>query len=143
MTDARTFEDTFNLLCGARLGGGAHRTVFECRIRPDLVVKVEIDTTWRGFYNAREYKFYTDYAHCPGVEKWLAPVEFISPDGRILLQKRCDPVRSTDTLPDKIPAFFTDIKRENFGWLNGKFVCLDYALTIDRAEQRLKKVTVW
>ena len=36
-----TYEDAFNLLCGKLLGEGIHRKVFECRLRDDLVVKVE------------------------------------------------------------------------------------------------------
>ena len=44
-----TYEDAFNLLCGKLLGEGIHRKVFECRLRDDLVVKVEAETDWRYF----------------------------------------------------------------------------------------------
>lgn len=132
------FEDAFNILCGEQLGSGIHREVFECRIRPDLVVKVETDSTWRNFANVREHQFWADNEHAPAVAKWLAPCEYLSPDGRISLQRRAEPVRPSDVLPTKIPAFLTDLKRENFGWLDGRLVAVDYALTITAASTRLK-----
>lgn len=142
MTDrARTFEDAFNLLCGEKIGSGIHRDVFECRLRPDLVVKVEIEESWRTFANVMEMKFWCDNEHAKGIGEWLAPCEYMSPDGRILLQRRADPVSRRDTvLPDKLPAFLTDIKPANFGWLAGRLVCVDYALVIDNPSARLKKV---
>ena len=54
------YEDAFNMLCGDLLGEGIHRKVFECKIRPDLVVKVESDTTSRYFANVLEMKFWCD-----------------------------------------------------------------------------------
>lgn len=136
------FEDAFNLLCGDKIGSGVHRNVFACRLRPELVVKVEIDGgQWRYFANAQEMKFWSDQQHYPKVADWLAPCDYMSPDGRILLQRRADPIRSTDTLPENIPSFLNDIKRENFGFLNGRLVCVDYAMHVDNPNLRLKKIT--
>lgn len=134
------FEDAFNLLCGKQLGSGIHRDVFECRIRPDMVVKVENSEEWRNFANVREHQFWADHEYVPAVAKWLAPCEYLSPDGRISLQRKAAPVQDSDMLPEKIPAFLTDLKRENFGWLNGQLVAVDYALTIVSASTRLRKV---
>jgi hypothetical protein len=58
-----------------------------------------------------------------------------------MLQQRVEPIRDSDTLPDMIPAFLTDIKRENFGWYDGRIVCVDYAMHLDNLSTRLKKAT--
>ena len=138
MTDS-THEEAFNLLCDKMIGEGIHRKVFSCRIRDDLVVKVETDNDWREFANAQEMKFWCDNQYAKDVAKWLAPCEYMSPDGRIMLQKRTQPLRDSDKLPDKLPGFLTDVKRDNFGFLNGKLVCHDYAITINTPSLRLKR----
>lgn len=132
------FEDCFNLLCGEKIGSGQYRDVFKCKIRPDLVVKVE-HQAFRGFANILEQRFWDDNQYYNDVSKWLAPCEYLSPDGRILLQAKCDPIRLDDKLPEKVPAFLTDIKRENFGLLEGKIVCVDYAITIPNPSVRMVK----
>ena len=123
------FNDLFNMVCGKQLGRGAHREVFECKIRPDLVVKVESGDT-RYFANVLEMKFWSDHMYCEKVANWLAPCEYLSPDGRILMMRRAEPISRDYKLPDMMPAFLTDLKRENFGFVDGKFVCIDYAITI-------------
>ena len=140
MSYAKAYEDGFNLLCGRKLGEGIHRTVFTCRLRTDLVVKVENEDDWRYFANVHEMKFWNDHEHRESVAKWLAPCEYLSPDGRILLQRRVEPIRESDTLPDKLPSFLTDVKRDNFGWFGGRIVCFDYAMTIPTPSLRPKKV---
>lgn len=132
------FEDAFNLLCGEKLGEGIHRKVFECRIRDDLVVKVEYEPNWRYFANVMEMAFWSDNAEYKPVADWLAPCEYMSPDGRILLQKRVTPV-AKDQLPKTVPSFLTDLKACNFGYFDGRLVCTDYAMTIDNPSLRLKK----
>lgn len=134
------FVDAFNLLCGAKLGEGIHREVFECHIAPQYVVKVERDLDHRSFSNVHEWQFWLDNKDNPGVAKWLAPCYFMSPDGRILLQHRVRPAHSSDELPTQLPAFLNDLKPQNFGWLDGNFVCVDYAGHIDNPSKRLKKV---
>lgn len=130
--------DAFNLLCGKKIGSGIHRDVFDCRIRDDLVVKVETEIDHRYFANVFEEKFYSDHEHYKKVSDWLAPVEFLSPDGRLLLQKRCDPIKDEE-IPDMLPAWMTDIKAENFGRYEGRIVLVDYAMTIPSPSVRLKK----
>lgn len=140
MTDNNpAFADAFNLLCGERIGSGIHRDVFECNLRPEFVVKVEIAQTYRYFANVHEMKFWDDWCLHEPVAKWLAPCEFLSPDGRILLQRRIEPIRTSE-LPDKLPGFLTDIKPCNFGYHNGRIVCCDYAMTNPNANKRMKKV---
>lgn len=139
------FYDAFNLFCGEKIGSGVYRDVYECRVNPDLVVKVEIvpEGGWRTFSNVAEMKFWNEYSHSKSIARWLAPCEYLSPDGYILLQRRCEPVTRADLkrLPTRLPEFLEDIKLENFGWLNGKLVCVDYAINTLEAMTKLKKVT--
>lgn len=139
MSDEVIHLDAFNLLCGKLLGEGIHRKVFECKLRADLVVKVEYNTAYRDFANVKEMAFWCDNQYYKPVAKWLAPCEFLSPDGRLLLQRRADPVPLSYKLPDKVPSFLTDLKRENFGMLDGALVCLDYSMAINSPSARLKK----
>ena len=136
-----TYEDLFNLVCGKCLGEGIHRKVFECKLRDDLVVKVEDDGSnfWRYFANVREMQFWSEHSDYKPVAQWLAPCEYLSPDGRILFQKRVEPCTRAFKLPERMPTFLTDLKRENFGWLDGKLVCIDYSTTIPNPNIRLKK----
>jgi hypothetical protein len=139
MTSEMALQDAFALLCGRLLGEGIHRRVYECRIRPDLVVKVESDEL-RYFANVHEHKFWADNQHRENVACWLAPCEYLSPDGRVSLQKRVEPITSSQDLPDALPAFLTDVKRSNFGWLDGRLVCVDYAMVSQSASARLRRV---
>lgn len=135
----KAFEDAFNLLCGEQLGSGLHRFVYECRLRPELVVKVERENVdWRFFANVHEMRFWDNNQYYKKVADWLAPCRYMSPDGRILLQDRARPATSFDNLPEKLPGFLTDRKPQNYGYLpNGQFVCIDYTLTIDNPNTRL------
>ncbi len=137
MSNAATFEDAFNLLCGDKIGEGVHRTVFACRLRDDLVVKVETEPAFRYFANVHEMKFWCDADDW--AREWLAPCRYMSPDGRILLQDRCDPVPRDFAMPEKMPAFMTDLKRSNFGMMKGELFCVDYAMTIPAYGRRMKK----
>lgn len=134
-----TYRDSFNLLCGKKIGEGIHRVVFECRLLPHLVVKVEKDDdVFRYFANPLEMQLWCDYAGVKSISKWLAPCEFLSPDGRVMLQRKADPVPSYYKLPKKIPAFLTDIKRENFGIIDERLVCLDYTSLISTPDTKLQ-----
>jgi hypothetical protein len=133
-----THEDAFNLLCGDLIARGAHRKVFTCKLRDDLVVKVEDDEN-RRFANVLETEFWHNHQYYEPVAKWLAPVVMLSPDGRLLLQKRCDVPSSDFKWPEKVPAFLTDLKVGNFGLFNGRLVCFDYALTIPNPSPKPRK----
>ena len=141
MTNAATFEDAFNLLCGEKLGSGIHREVFECRLRPDLVCKVEIHSGRdRIFANVLEAEYWNAHGGNPAIGKWLAPCGFLSPDGRILLQERAERIPVDYRLPEKLPIFLDDIKRSNFGLIDGKLVCIDYAWHRETPNTRLTRV---
>jgi len=138
MKNEKVFEDTFNLLCGEKIGEGLHRQVYACKVRPDLVVKVE-SADYPFFANVFEQHFWDEYNQDKAVALWLAPCEFLSPDGRVLLQKRAEPLTSATKLPDKLPAFLTDVKKNNFGVLDGRIVCVDYAMYNVKPSMKLVK----
>jgi hypothetical protein len=64
----------------------------------------------------------------------------MSPDGRLLMQKRVDPLPLGYDLPGKMPAFLCDFKPSNYGLLNGHIVCVDYAMVIPNPSLRLVNV---
>jgi hypothetical protein len=133
-----TFEDAFNLLAGDFIGSGIHRKVFACTLRPELVVKVEYDEP-RSFANVHEMRFWNDNEDRKAVADWLAPCEFLSPDGRLLLQYRVDPLPSDYVVPKYLPYFLGDLKRANFGLYQGRFVCVDYSMTPHNPNIRMTK----
>lgn len=138
------FADAFNLLCDDFIARGVYRDVFSCRLNPDWVVKVELDKgSWRSFANVHEHKFWDENQFYPKVADWLAPCRFISPDGRILIQDRARIAKASDNLPEAIPAFFTDLKPSNFGWIGERFVCVDYAFHLTTINVKPKKVPHW
>lgn len=141
--DTSVYEDAFNMLCGELLGEGVHRKVFACKLRPELVVKVEYGDKMRHFANVMEMQFWDANKYYAKVSDWLSPCEFMSPDGRILLQRRADKLPLNYKFPEKIPYFLTDLKRDNFGLIGDKLVCVDYAITISNPLTRLKKAEWW
>lgn len=114
-----------NLLLGKVLGMGESRIVYDCPILPDCVVKVEVGS--RRFDNIFEHEVWTNYEYDDKLCDWLAPVVSISPCGIYLIQKKTEPVRSLSDLPRKIPRFFSDTKKENWGWFEDRIVAHDYA----------------
>lgn len=136
-TIARDFLSVFT---GRPLGTGVARTVYECPLRPDLVVKVE--TEGQSFQNVREWETWQDWEHCKDVNRWLAPCVAISPCGTVLVQMRTTPI-PPGRFPDKMPSFLTDMKRDNYGLLKGRVVCHDYGLTVPNLETRLRKARWW
>ena len=139
----QTFEDAFNLLCGRKIGEGMTRDVYECNLRPDCVVKVENADVRSHFQNLQEWMVWGRVCGTD-LEKWFAPVVQISPNGRILLMKRTLPSH-TEGLPDKVPVFFTDFKRANYGFYQGKFVCHDYGshLLMERGMSKRLRTVNW
>lgn len=134
-------QDGMNMMLGRKLGEGMQRIVYECRLRDDLVVKVEKVDGPRSFANVHEDRFFAHYEFEPRVARWLAPTMMVSPDGYVMLQKKVQILKEDDRskLPDMIPHFLTDVKLENFGWLDGRIVCCDYAFYHTNASTRLRK----
>lgn len=118
-------EDMFNTLTGALIGAGQYRSVYIHRWRDDLVVKVEFGALLHG-HNFSEWKNWTDYRDDKVVGPWLARLHWISANGRIVVQDRTSPIRSSE-VPAKVPKFIDDLKFSNLGMLGGRLVVHDYA----------------
>ncbi len=118
-------KEAFNLLATELIGSGAARKVFSCSLRPDCVVKVEEGS--KSFQNITEWQTWQQVQGLPQA-KWFAPCLDISPCGSVLVMRRTEPAPKGQ-LPSRLPAFFTDLKRTNFGLLDGRFVCHDYGIS--------------
>lgn len=116
-------KDFYEVFCGEHLGFGIGRQVFVCNIDPTLVVKIEVGRF--SFQNQAEYELW-DNIKKTKLAKWFAPVVRISPCGMVMVQKRTMPIQHNTKMPKAIPAIMGDIKKENWGLLNGKVVCHDY-----------------
>lgn len=138
-----TFKDAFNLLCGAKLGEGISRTVFEHRLDKRYVVKVE-DNPMKVWANIKEWMFWQEYGHRDDISKWLAPCLDISENGRVLIQQRALLIQDKSEVPDTLPRFLTDVKYDNFGWIveEGcrRLVCVDYAMVYVHPSSKLQTV---
>lgn len=106
------------------VGFGENREVWKVRGRDDIVAKLE--TSGDRFQNISEHLVWNLVQDSPQA-KWFAPVEWIGASGSVLFMKRTMPVQA-DQFPRRVPDFFTDLKRRNFGMLDGKFVCHDYGI---------------
>ena len=111
--------------------------VYECKLDKSLVVKIEEPIEGR-FQNVAEWLFWDSVQYNKKISKWLAPCEWISDNGCILLQKKVIPIREHE-LPEKLPSFLTDIKIENFGILKKKPVCFDDGFINSLCSTQLKK----
>lgn len=120
--DLSVFEkrECANFLLDTIVGYGTHRTVYGSALLPDCVLKFELGDR---FANVIEWEVWNAVKETE-FSRWFAPCVSISPNGLILAQKKTE---KAYTYPTEIPAFFTDIKGENFGMLDGRFVCHDYA----------------
>lgn len=124
---------------GDLVGSGLSRQVYLLRSHPDLVLKVEKHDG--RFQNVLEWLTwnrvrYTQFRY------HFAPCYRISNDGALLLMHR---TQITDVYPVHIPNFFTDLKRSNFGEIDGKFVCHDYGthLLMEKGMRRQMRNAEW
>lgn len=134
MSKKQIFEDMFNLVCGDLIGSGIHRDTFHCKLDENRVVKVQQEMG--TFANSQEYFLWQDYQFQDSVSKWLAPCYLLSENGRVMIQHKTQPI--VGELPKKLPYFLTDIKRENFGTIDGRVVCHDYSTIIVTIKTQMK-----
>lgn len=114
-------QDLYRLICGEKIGSGAYRSVYDSLLVKNAVVKITEDVR----ANILEMEVWKAVKDTPAV-RWFAPCLYISPAGHILIQRKARPVKPSDKLPKKLPMLFTDIKKENFGYIGKQLVCTDY-----------------
>jgi len=125
VADLNDFEA---LILGKRLGFGIHRDVYEFYFSDDKVIKVANCSEGRA-QNQLEYRIWDELSNSD-YKKWFAKCYGVSVNGKYLIQERIK-MKELVKYPKTIPDFFTDTKRENYGWNSkNKFVCCDYSLTI-------------
>lgn len=123
LSDKIVAHEFVNFFLGNYIGSGISRYVFENPMDPKTVIKIDPS---RYSANVIEFNVWQHVEHVEAINKWFAPVVSMSKCGRILIMKKCSTVLDSK-LPDKVPAFFTDIKKENFGMYKNHVCCLDYA----------------
>ncbi len=133
-------RDLLNLLTGKVINHGVARTVYECKLVPDTIVKIE--TRSKSFQNVLEWTFWNTWEDDKDIRRWLAPCVEISPCGTILIQKRTTPA-PLRCYPAKMPGFLTDMKRSNYGLYKGRLVCHDYGLVVSSARLTMRKAHWW
>lgn len=144
MISRRTqYEDLKSLLLGKVLGEGIHRKTYVYKPNPKLVMKVADSYPNINVLEDEVWMMVKDTS----VAKWFAPCINISDCGIYLLQERVEHRPKSD-YPELIPSFFGDTKYKNFGWIDGRFVCCDYAGFISTSmthkwSGRLKKADWW
>lgn|SRR5574344_66342 len=121
--DRSIYEDSISLICGKLLGQGISRSVYQFNFDDTKVVKIERP----GFFqNVIEAEIWSQIASNKAYSKWFAPCSYLSLNGRILIQDKCENI---DSLPDKVPNILCDLALDNWGKLpNGKIVVRDYGV---------------
>lgn len=147
-----TWRQAFDLLCNQQIGCGMSRQVFDSRLLPDCVVKVE--NVAGHFQNVMEWETWQRVKSTPHA-RWFAACRWISNNGEILIMERTVPAARSE-FPDKMPAYLCDFKRTNFGMTfcpagrggqrTGRLVCHDYGtnLLLEKGlTKRMRKVQWW
>lgn len=133
--------ESLNVLCGDKLGEGIHRTVFRNAFDYGMVVKIANNEAGIRA-NIEEMQTWND-VHGE-VQHWFAQCRHLSSYGSILIQEF---VPSIPKGKYKIPAFFTDLKQDNFGLVVGteksQVVCRDYGFHLLREKGMTKKLIDW
>lgn len=121
----------FDIVCGYLICR-SNRSVYNCRIDPTMVVKVENKPD--QFQNIIEQQTWLAVRDDPEFAKWFAPVHHLSTNGKILLMSKVEPIRKSER-PKKMPNFLTDFRTSNYGMFEGRVVCCDYGMTATRFNQ--------
>lgn len=117
-------RDLAGMVIGDSEGAGTFRHIYSHAHDKDLIVKIE--NGYRSFHNVTEWEVWKSIKSTD-LAKWFAPCVEISGNGIVLIMKRAKPIPRAK-LPARVPAFFTDLKAENWGWYKGHPVCVDYGL---------------
>ncbi len=136
-------QDLVRFCLGDFINSGNSRIVFEWDMRPNTVVKFcksdDCEPNWN------EYAVWQAVKDTKNA-KYFCPVIDISPCGRFLLMEKARAITNEDKLPKKLPNFFTDIHTGNFGYIEDRFVCIDYQFigrSIDISFSTQKRAVKW
>jgi len=113
------FSGLIEIAKGPFIGKGDYRTVWQCRLNSKYVLKYEHNL---AYCNVTEHLAWDTYRGTK-LEKWLAPVVWMSADTRWLVMYKTLPPYEW---PVDVPRFFNDMSQKNYGVLDGRFVCHDY-----------------
>lgn len=135
-----TINELVGLLVGEKIDYGRDRNVYACHAFPDCVVKVE-NRGANNFSNVLEWCIWCEFKETKWA-KWIAPCRLISACGVVLIQARCEPLKKR---PRRVPAWMADLKGENWGELEGRPVCFDYAnnMLFEAAKRMGMKAPEW
>lgn len=151
MEDPEIHLEAFNLLCNERIGYGMSRQVFDSLVLPDCVIKIERDPG--RFQNVMEWEAWNRIQYTKH-SRWFAACKWISPNGRVLVMEKTHRP-GPDQFPARLPVYFTDTKRSNYGMSmlpdpkTGKpaqrFVCHDYGtcLLMERGMSNATRKVDW
>ena len=129
-------KEIIGFFLGDQIASGGSRRVYEHPFDETKVIKVAIPGQME---NAYEWMIWCDANKAQ--RRWLAPCHWLSKSGIVMIQERAQPLPDDYKLPKKLPAFINnDTKPHNFGLIDGRLVCVDYALAITRLN--LKPETV-
>lgn len=122
-----TVNDIKKAVRGKSISTGTSRLVYEFKPDPENYVAKIIRGRGNAFENIREWLIWYEvqFAGYEELMNWLCPIATIDNSGTVLIQRRATPGKRKD-YPKRIPAFFMDLKLQNFGFLDGRFVCFDY-----------------
>lgn len=129
------WDDLAGLVLGDKIGEGVFREVYQFHLKSDWVIKRE--KKGAEFMNANEWMVWCALRGTK-LAKWLAPCHHISANGVWLIQQKVEPI-TKDRLPKKVPAFLGDLHLKNWGWLDGRPVCVDYAILNTQYDGKLVK----
>lgn len=133
-------NDGFLALTETLIGRGTYRDTYSMRFDIGKVVKYEPNPSER-WCNVLEYTFWQNWKDCPSVARWLAPCHYLSDNSNVLIMDRTmAPIADHRALPKSMPAFLTDLKPENFGYIGKRLVCHDYAFYVATLETKRRKI---
>jgi hypothetical protein len=130
------------ILCGQYKAHGSSRSVYQCKMHPGFVVKIQHNGC---FENVIELAIWDSICMADWLAKWFAASVFVSKTGKILVQEKIILKPSKKDYPKKIPRFFSDIKIDNYGYVNDQLKCCDYASVLPRLtgfmDQKMRRAT--
>jgi hypothetical protein len=126
-------------LCGKKIANGSFRWVYEFRFDPEHYV-VKIDHSGTMFANITEFRNYMNYDSAP-LQEWMCPIVGITDDGKIMIMRRAEMKTKYSDYPKEVPVAFTDRKIENWGFVDGRCVCVDYSFIL--ADQKNFRKARW